>query len=673
MLRRFVFVSCSLTLAALSLFSGCWFSGGDGYDTVDPDYKLGDLVDPFDPPTLEDLEKTVAGSGGWVDRPVEDGVELMRERQAGEPELVTVDEALKLKNDSDKSNAEILSALGRMPKDAKDVKFDAVVTRATPQQLNHQNPLLASSVTEFDVVSLTGFGLFGFDWNFRPFGSKDAVVSWQTSKDGMYDKVVMRDDLLWSDGTPITAHDIEFSFKVIMTQAVPIRAQRTGTDQLKYVKAYDDQTLVYFHKAPLATNVWNINFSIIPKHIYEETLPYDPNMTDSDAHIELEKKPIVGGGYTVTKKDTTEIVLERRESAYMFEGKQVRDKPNFRSVRLKITPDMSVQLLGLKAGDIDEMMLEANQWTDQTDGDDFYKYNTKARGLEWTSFCFQWNTKSKFFSDEKVRWAMSYAFDHEEMLKTLRKGLDEPCTGIFHPTSRWYPGEKNPVSAQIEPLQMNRDKAKQLLEEAGWKDTDGDGFLDKEGRKFEFSIIVRNQKERIDICELLKENLRVIGIECNVRPMEGATLQDKMFEKQFDAAYGGWGTGADPDTSKNIWGSGESRNFVNYSSEMVDELFEEGKKLQQDRKPWKELKVWQDAETRESLQLDDGLADQKPTREACYGAIHALLWKDQPYTWLFYRNSYHGFNKKLRGYVFSPRGVTGYSPGFSGWWVPADN
>jgi len=145
-----------------------------------------------------------------------------------------------------------------------------------------------------------------------------------------------------------------------------------------------------------------------------------------------------------------------------------------------------------------------------------------------------------------------------------------------------------------------------------------------------------------------------------------------MFNKQFDAAYGGWGTGADPDTSQNIWGTGESRNFVNYSNEMVDEFFEQGRKLEQDRLPWKELKVWQDQEAREYLQLDESLADQRPTRESCYAAIHALMWRDQPYTWLFYRNAYHGFNKKLRGYVFSPRGVTGYGPGFSSWWVPAD-
>ncbi|MFO0884994.1 MAG: hypothetical protein U0894_12535 [Pirellulales bacterium] len=78
--------------------------------------------------------------------------------------------------------------------------------------VNSFNPLLSSSVVESDLSGLTGFGLFGFDWNFVPFATKDSVVSWQTSKDGLYDKVVMRKDNFWSDGKPITAHDIVFSF-----------------------------------------------------------------------------------------------------------------------------------------------------------------------------------------------------------------------------------------------------------------------------------------------------------------------------------------------------------------------------------------------------------------------------------------------------------------------------
>ena len=645
-------------------------------DNTEGPFVLGDLVHPFDPPTLEELEKTVQTNGGWVDRPVLDSLELLRKRQSKEPILATVEEALKLHNNSQEDNAKILSALGRLPKDHSEVDFNAQITRATPQALNNQNPLLSSTMTEFEVSGLTSFGLFGFDWKFMPFASSDSVVSWQTSKGGYYDKVVMRDDLLWSDGTPITAHDIEFSFKVIMSSQVPIRAQRTGTDEIKYVKAYDDQTVVYFHNNPLATNVWNVNFSIIPKHIYEESIAEDPTLNDSDYHVQLEETPVTGGSFEVARRDQVEIVLKRRESAYMFKGKQVRDKPFFESVRLRIIPEASVRLLSLEAGDIDEMHLEPQQWSDQTDGDDFYRRCTKARGLEWTSFSFQWNGNTPYFEDPRVRQAMTYAFDHAEMLEIHRKGLDQACTGTFHPTSRWYPGDDNAIGVKIEPVTQDLEKAGKLLEQAGWIDSDGDGYRDKEidgkRQKFEFTIIVRSAKERIDLCELLAQNLRLVGVACNVKPLESATLQDKMFNKQFVAAYGGWGTGADPDTSDNIWGSGQQRNYVSYSNPVVDEFFAEGRKLEKDRKLWKDLKAWQDPEVREYLVLDENLAESRPTREDCYAAIHAILWRDQPYTWLFYRNAYHGFNKRLRGYNFSPRGITGYGPGFGSFWMPAE-
>ncbi|MDG2207820.1 MAG: ABC transporter substrate-binding protein, partial [Pirellulales bacterium] len=448
-----------------SLEEGKPLANSSSSDPLDEEklFVLGDLVPPFDPPSLEQLEEQVAAGGGWVDRPVLDSMELLRKRQTQEPILATVDEALALENDSEENNVKILSALGRLPKEKSEVDFESQINRATPQALNNQNPLLASSMTEFEVTGLTGFGLFGFDWNFMPFASLNTVKSWQTSKDGYYDKVVMRDDLLWSDGTPITAHDIEFSFKVIMSSLVPIRAERTSVEKIKYVKAYDDRTVVYFHNDPLATNVWNVNFSIIPKHIYEKSIPEDPTLNDSDYHVALEEKPVTGGSYEVVKRDPMEIVLSRRESAYMFKGKQVRDKPFFKTVRLLIVPESSVRLLSLKAGDIDEMILTPQQWNDQTVGEDYYRLCTKARGLEWTSFSFQWNANTPFFSDPRVRQAMTWAFDHEEMLHTHRKGLDQPCTGTYHPTSRWYPGSGNAVGLKIEPAKLDLEEAKKLL------------------------------------------------------------------------------------------------------------------------------------------------------------------------------------------------------------------
>lgn len=643
-------LSPALLLAlGLSLFlPGCWSASdvdepeaeGSAQAATKGDEKfvLGDLIKPFTPPTLEELEK----AHEWIDMPVEDSMQLLRKRQAEEKPQATVAEALKMKNDSSEANETILSALGRLPESDGQVNYDAEIVRYSPGDAKSTNPILASSVTEFDVGSLMSFGLFGFDWNFNQFATKDTVVSWQESKDRMVDKVVMRDDLTWSDGVPITAHDVVFSWKVIMSSQVPVPAMRSGTDKLKWIEAYDDHTLVFFHQAPLAINSWNISFGILPKHIYEKSIEEDPSLLDSDYHVKFESSPVTGGPYVIEKRVLgKDIVLKRRESYYTFNGKQVRDKPYFKSIRFRIITEPSVALLALQNGELDEKILTPEEWQTKTDGPQFYAKNTKVFGLEWVYFYFGWNNKTPYFSDARVRKAMSYAYDHDEMLQKLRYGLDQACNGIFHPTSKWAP--KNAPA----PFKRDIAKAEALLEEAGWVDHDGDGIRDKEidGNlvPFEFSILVTNNPDRIAVCNLLKENLGQIGILCNVRPLEFTVMQDKTMKHEFHAYFGGWGTGAYPDSSENLWKTGADRNFIQYSNPKVDALLDEA-----------------------AASLDD------EKRQELFGQIHNQLYDDQPYTWLYFQNSYYGFNKDLRGYNFSPRGPYNYGPGFGSIWKPME-
>lgn len=601
------------------------------------DFVFADLVEPFTPPPLAELEARVT----WEAQPVHDALARLRERQAREAPSIPAAEAVGLRNDSPENNAAILGALGRLPEDDGAVDWDATIVRHIPMDVKSINPILMSSTTEFDVAGLTGFGLFTFDGDLNLFAVSDTVVSWHSSTDGLYEKVVMRDDLVWSDGKPITAHDVVFSFKVIMSSKVPVPAQRSGTEKLKWIEAYDDHTLVFFHKEPLATNPWNLSFSVIPKHIYGESILADPTLQNSEHHVKYERSPVTGGPYEVRQRTVgREIVLQRREGWSAPAGRPVREPPYFKEVRYRVIIDSSVALLALKAGDIEEKILNPEEWQTKTSGPDFYRNNTKAFGLEWVYFYFGWNNQSEFFSDRRVRQAMSYAFDHEEMHKLLLYGLYEPANGIFHPTSRWSPRDPPP------PYRQDLDRAEALLAEAGWVDTDGDGIRDKEidGRKrrFEFSIIVVNAAERVAICNLLRQNLAELGIICHVRPLEFTVLQEKTLKRQFHAHFGGWGTGTYPDTTENIFKTGSPRNYGGYSNPEVDALYEEALRS-----------------------LDD------TQREEIFRRIHLLLYEDQPYTWLFFRNSFYAFNKKLRGYNFSPRGPYNYSPGFGSLWKPA--
>lgn len=587
-------------------------------------------VQPADLPTLDELN----AQADWIDQPVKDGMKMRLEKQAVEQPLVSVPEALALQNTSPEVNEKILSALGRVATGDSQVDYDAVINRHFRRDAKSTNPLMFNMAEEGELSSLTGLSVLTIDWNLAPFGASEVIVSWQTSKDRLVDKFVLRDDLTWSDGKPVTAHDFVFSYLTIMNPKVPIPAVRSGTDKLKWVHAYDDRTLVIFHKEALATNVWNANFPIIPKHIYEESIAEDPTLQDSDYHVKLENNPVCCGAYVISKRVRgQEYVLTRRESWYMHNGQQVRDKPYFKEVRMHVIEDSNTALRALRNGELDEMILTPEQWVTQTSDDEFYRLNTKVSGVEWTYFAFEWNVKSPFFSDVRVRRAMSYAFDYKEMQEKLNYGLYQRSSGMFHPNAWMAPKPSPPLYEQ------DLDQAEQLLDEAGWEDHDGDGIRDRmiDGRSvpFEFSILVPPVPDRVKVCTLLKENLSRIGITCNVSTLESTVLIDRLIKHEFQAAFGGWGTGSDPDTSENIWGTGEGRNFTQYSNPEVDRLYREGR-----------------------LEFDS------VKRAAIYGRIAELIYADQPYTFLYFRNSFYAFDKQLRGYMFSPRDPYGYSPGF---------
>jgi peptide/nickel transport system substrate-binding protein len=247
--------------------------------------------------------------------------------------------------------------------------------------------------------------------------------------------------------------------------------------------------------------------------------------------------------------------------------------------------------------------------------------------------------KVPFFGDLRVRQAMAYAMNYDEMLNDLCYGLYDQCTGIWNPGAWMYP--KDPAG----PFRQDLDKAEDLLDEAGWVDSDFDGVRDKEinGRRvpFEFSLLVSNKPDRIAICNLFRENLESIGIICNIAPLEAAVLLERLYEKNFEAHFSGWSTGADPSTVRNIFGTGQERNYGSYSNPEVDRLL------------------------REAMQVFD-----RDQQAALYAQVHELIYADQPYLFLYNKHSLYGFNKKLRGYRFSPRGPFHYSPGVDSIWSP---
>jgi peptide/nickel transport system substrate-binding protein len=226
-----------------------------------------------------------------------------------------------------------------------------------------------------------------------------------------------------------------------------------------------------------------------------------------------------------------------------------------------------------------------------------------------------YNLKNPLFQDKRVRRALTHAINREEIVRYVLYDLGMVATGPF-PNQLWY---WNP---RVKPIPYDRQKARELLAEAGWKDTHGDGILERDGRPFRFTLITNSGNDiRRDVAVLVQRQLREIGIDVTIELYEWSVfLNDFIDVKHFDACILGWSLSVDPDAYE-IWHSSQidkGFNFVSYQNLEVDRLLEEGRREYDHEK-----------------------------RKKIYWRIHELIAEDQPYTFLFVPLSLSALQKRF--------------------------
>jgi ABC-type transport system substrate-binding protein len=206
------------------------------------------------------------------------------------------------------------------------------------------------------------------------------------------------------------------------------------------------------------------------------------------------------------------------------------------------------------------------------------------------------------FQDAKVRRALAHAVNVPQMIEYILYGQGTQCTGIF-PPQMWF------ANRSIKPYEYDPVKAKTLLAEAGWK-PGPDGVLQKDGKKFEFTLITNHPNEiRKDIATLVQSDLKKIGIKVDVQLYEWAVFIAQYINKQdFDACVLGWSLSLDYDQYQ-LWHSsqaaGERLNFVSYKSKEVDRL----------------------------LVLARSEFDEEKAKKYCHD-LQRIIYEDQPYLFL---------------------------------------
>lgn len=494
---------------------------------------------------------------------------------------------------------------------------DAIVTGSIGDASNLL-PALASDSASGDINGLVYDGLLKTDKNLNLIGN--LAESWEISEDGLTITFRLRKGVKWHDGHAFTSRDVMFTYQLMIDPKTPT-AYGEDYKQVKKAETPDDYTFRVTYERPYAPALISWSFPIMPAHLLEGR---------DIAESPLARKPIGTGPYIFKEWQTGQIIILEASPDY-FEG-----RPYIFRYVYRIIPDTATMFLELKSGGLDRMGLTPIQYKRQTNTPkfekDFKKYQYLSFGYTYLGF----NLLDPKFQDKRVRQAIGYAIDKNEIIDGVLLGLGQPANGPYKPGT-WVYNEK------VTPYPFDPEKAKMLLVDAGWADTDHDGLLDKEGQPFEFTITTnQGNKQREMTALIIQQRLKDVGIGVKVRIIEWAAfLKEFIDKKKFEAVILGLTIPINPDLF-DVWHSSKIKpgelNFISYQNSEVDRLIDQGR-----------------------------FTFDREVMKKSYDRIQEILKEDAPYIFLYVAKALPVVAARFHGIKPAPAGIE-YN--FIKWYAP---
>jgi peptide/nickel transport system substrate-binding protein len=390
-----------------------------------------------------------------------------------------------------------------------------------------------------------------------PTFAPSLVESFEWSADATRLDLELRADVSWSDGMPVTAEDVRWTWQA-QTDPELAWGYAQSKENIRDVEVTGPHSLeIHFHRAS-PSQLAELNEGVIlPRHAWSE-LPFSEWRSNESWFVE---RLVVNGPFDLESWARQEQIVLRRNEAFHQPG-----LPRLARVVFRVVPQKQNQIGELLAGEVDFVEQVPPSEVSRLEQREIQILRFWARQFNY--IC--WNTGRPLFTDPEVRRALTLAIDRQEIVDALWYGFARVAVSPFL-TSTWA------HDPDLRALPFDLEASRSILESKGWSDTDQDGILDLEGEPFSFELITNTGSQvRNDAAVMVQEHLRRAGIQVRLRQLEFNTVVSRALEHDFDAMLGGW----DIDTSMDLTYAfhtesiDDGYNFGQFSDPELDRLIE---------------------------------------------------------------------------------------------------
>ena len=440
--------------------------------------------------------------------------------------------------------------------------------------------------------------------------------SWDISEDGLTITFRLRDGVTFSDGRPLTADDVAFTFAFIMNESIAAPRYRAYLEKIESVEATSTLEVRFQYREPYFNALALAGgLEVMPRHFYEPYLEDPTNFNES-------KGLLLGSGpYRLAdpKAWTPDLGLVELERNPRYWGPVA---PSFERILWKVIENDSARLTTFRNRDIDSYGARPREYQGLLDDEALraqthnFEFMNAVAGYSYIGWNQRRNGEPTRFADRRVRQAMTWLTDRARIIDEIMLGYAEPAVSPFSPRSRQH-------DPAIEPRTFDPEKAKALLAEVGYLDRDGDGVLEDEaGASFEFELVYFQENEDTERMVLfLKDLYARAGVHLKPLPAEWPVMLALLDNRDYDAITLGWTSGVETDVYQMFHGSQTEDggdNFVHFQHEEFDALVDQARATvrEEERMP-----LWQ--------------------------AVERIFYEEQPYTFLMRRKTLAFVDRRL--------------------------